>query len=630
MSGPSAPLRLPRRTHSAKATTDSCGASGAARRRRTVCTGVGLALASSLGLGACKKGQDTPSTDPSALEGGSTGTDADAVDSTRAPVAMIRWQFDFQALDATLNGAEALLAQLRPEAPMNLHAVVDAFAAQQGFGPEFTSSLDWTRRASLDFAYPQPEQDHARPDDLQLRGALPLKPGAGATALGGISQTLAPEAIDASLVRAMWGSVELWVRDGGDYLTVARAREGLDAATAMPRRAVPSEVYVRVENMHPGDVDPGELLDLPGGLGRPISAALARAKSAELQAELAPDKDLRLHVQADADLSDFGFDPLGPARTEPSALAAKLPPGPVMVVEMSWGDPKLVHRELERYGQMIPEPFDAWTADILKGAHATLDTLRDEVIVALYVNESGEAALVLAAGVQGDATRKAVHSIWKGVAELAERYATLVDDADFRIDLEFKPEGMSLSGGKVDLLGAKVPKSLKEDAKRLSMWLGAKKPKLEVLTSIEDEWGIVAIGAGARSVMSEWMRYQDQPRRVSAETDGGLALARRVGGGCQLCIAIEPVSAVRTWLTHRRDFDGDAEAGTQLTDWQRSSSANFALSMRASDVEAAIGLGAPRALLDAQPPILPALVKLAEPAASVEGPSSGPDQPAQP
>src|SRR5690606_34353469 len=124
---------------------------------------------------------------------------------------------------------------------------------------------------------------------------------------------------------------------------------------------------------------------------------------------------------------------------------------------------------------------------------------------------------------------------------------------------------------------------LLEDAARLPMWLGAKKPKLEILSSIGDEYAIVAIGAGARTVMTEWVRYLDQPRRVSAETDGGLAFARRLGGGCQICIAVEPVSAVRTWLSHRRDYDGDATATAQLSNWQQSASSSVALSLRAND-----------------------------------------------
>jgi hypothetical protein len=191
------------------------------------------------------------------------------------------------------------------------------------------------------------------------------------------------------------------------------------------------------------------------------------------------------------------------------------------------------------------------------------------------------------------------------------------DDRDYRFKLDYKPEGLGFSKAKVDILEATVPKALTADAKRLQMLLGAKKPELELLAHIDEKHGLVTLGAGARGLMSDWVRHLGTQRRVSAETDGGLALARRASAGsvahegCQLCIAIEPTRAMRMWLTHQRDFDANADAGTKLAEADALEATGLlGLSIRASGSEAALGVAGAPSLIFSDGAVIPALMRL--------------------
>jgi hypothetical protein len=151
------------------------------------------------------------------------------------------------------------------------------------------------------------------------------------------------------------------------------------------------------------------------------------------------------------------------------------------------------------------------------------------------------------------------------------------------------------------------------------MFVGAKKPELEMLAHMDEKFGIVVIGAGARGVMANWVRHLGVQRRVSAETDGGLALARatsagaRAGAGCQLCVAVEPVSALRMWLAHQRDFAGDTEAGKRLEEAQALEPAGqAAFALRAGSKEVALGLGVSQRLIHAEPAVLGTLMRLGD------------------
>jgi hypothetical protein len=310
-----------------------------------------------------------------------------------------------------------------------------------------------------------------------------------------------------------------------------------------------------------------------------------------------------VHLQASADLSRFGFGFLGAPQTGPSALASRLPPGAALLLSMSWGSPKLIHEELDRLTKRIPEPFDAWIADVLSGAHATLDVVREEAILGLYFDDEGRAAIVVAGGVSDQVKASAaVRKVLSGTHAIAEKYQGLVgDDRDYRFKVDFKPEGLGFSKAKVDLLSTTVPKALLEDAKRLEMFFGAKKPKLELLAHIDEKYGLVAVGAGARGVMASWVRTLGKTRDQSAEGDGGLDLARSTGtgttsgSGCQICVAVEPTRALQMWLTHERDFAKVDDAQSRLEDANKlSPRGQFAFGLRASASEVALGAAADR------------------------------------
>lgn len=566
-----------------------------------------LALAS-VSLLACNKDPKATAT-PGPVASTGVGHTLTEAPKARPPVELIRWSVDLTNLDETLTAAEQVIAQLRPEAPLNLRAVVESVAAQQGLPKAWTDALDWTGRFAFDIAYPQPGQSHARPEDLQLRGNFAAKDPLAA--LEAVPAAWNPQPLSERELQATRADVQLNFRALSDQLLVGRGPKDLDAAAAMSERAAVRAVQVHAENLHPGDVDPGELLTLPAGLTGPISAALERATALDASLDLARDRDMSLHLAAEADLSNFGFDPLGRPLTDPSRVADTLLAGAVSVAVMSWGDPKLIHRELDRYATMIPEPFDQWVAEVIAGAHAVIDVVRDEVVVGLWVDAKGRATLVIASRVSSEAdARAALRRTLAGLHAVGERYVGLMgDDRNYRAKLEYKPDGLGFSKAKVDLLSSTVPKAFADDAKRVAMFVGEKKPKLEILSFVSGDQGLVAIGAGARTFMSDYVRNLGAQRDQSTESEGGLRLARALGGGCQLCIAIEPEGALRTYLRHKADFDGDAEARATLDELSKSSvqrggEGHVALSLRARDTEAALGVGVSRGLLFGESPML--------------------------
>lgn len=575
--------------------------------------------ATSASLGACNKG-DPKTVQPETSMSGLPET-TEAIQDARTKVEMIRWRLEIENLSDILRGAESLLVQLQGgnSAGLRLRPIVESLAGRGGVPATVLSNLDWSGRWSLHAGYPQPGQEHARLDDLELAGNFsspdPLK------VLSGLPEAWQAKSIDANNSRVHFDELNFLVRAQGKTLLVGSDDADLERAVKLHQDALPARLTLRSDNMHMGDVDPSELLSLPPVLAKPLGQALKSANSMEALFDLSDARGLLAHLQVSADLSRFGFDFLGRPLDKLSSLADRLPQGAVLVVHMSWGEPKLIHQELDRLTKAVPEPFDGWIAQILRGAHATLDVVREEVILALYFDEKGRAAIVVASGVvdQAKAT-SAVREVLAGAYALGDRYRGLVgDDRDYRFKIDYKPEGLGFSKSKVDILEVNVPKALQSDARRLEMFFGAQKPELEILAHIDEKYGLVVAGSGARSIMSDWVRHLGTQRRVSTEFDGGLALARNTsagahsGSGCQICVAVEPTRALRMWLTHQRDFDDNKEVGARLAEADKlKASGHLALSLRASDAEAAIGIAAAPQLLSANPPLLPALMRLGD------------------
>lgn len=556
----------------------------------------------------------TPSSDEAATSG----------DETRAPVEMIRWQLGVEQIDDLLAQLETLIFQIQgADGPkLKLRPLVESLLAQRGVPAAVTQQLDWSGRWTVHAGYPQPGQEHARPGDLEFVGKFASSdPNALLSALPAPWTMQADEGGVTQITHQERPELSFAARGDGGQLIVARDPSQLDSAAALDGRPLPARVSLRSDNMHVGDIDPAQLLPLPAALAKPIGQALRSASSAEALLDLRRESGLRVHLQASADLSRFGFDFLGAAQTGPSELAARLPPGAALLISMSWGSPKLIHEELDRMTQRVPAPFDAWIADVLSGAHATLDVVRDEVIVGLYFDDKGRASLIVAGAVK-DQTKAnaAVRKVLGGAHAIAEKYQGLVgDDRDYRFKSEFQPEGLGFSKAKVDLLSVTVPKAMLEDAKRLAMFLGTDKPKLEVLSHIDEKYGLVAFGAGARGVMSSWVRTLGKKREQSAESEGGLALARSTGSGassgagCQLCVAVEPTRALQMWLTHERDFAQVDGADARVQDAAKlTNQGPVAFGLRASNREVALGAAASGSVLFAEPSVIASIMRLGQ------------------
>ncbi|MGB1698351.1 MAG: hypothetical protein ACPHRO_00260, partial [Nannocystaceae bacterium] len=108
--------------------------------------------------------------------------------------------------------------------------------------------------------------------------------------------------------------------------------------------------------------------------------------------------------------------------------------------------------------------------------------------------------------------------------------------------------------------------------------LGKKRNRIEILSFVEGDSSMVAFGAGARTVMSDYLRGLRVARTSSLESTGGLEDARALTGGCQLCVAFNPHELMRVVLT-MDELEGD----DRLQPFRR------AVDTRALDVEFSVG-----------------------------------------
>jgi hypothetical protein len=564
------------------------------------------ALSSLVLITACTKKADPPTTAPgdaTTTDAGPTADDVPAVAApARPPVELVRFEARVDDLEGVLAAGEQILAQVSPERPVNLHAVVESIATQRGLGGSFVQALDLRGRMGLSVGVPRRGQGHARPGDLALSASIAATNAAGA--IESMADRYAPQPIGGGVWRsAQPDEPELLLRPTASALEIGRTPADLDGASALVAAKAEHTIDVRGRDLAAGDVDPGPLLSFAGPLSGHVSRAMERATEFRLTGDAAPGQELRLALEVAADLSDLGLAPMGPARVESSSLSQALPKDPIVVASLSWGDPALIHRELDRLIARIPAPFDEWVSDLAAGAHATIDAVRDEVVFAIYLDADEHASLLIAANVSSDAAgAKAVRSVLTATADLGRRYKDLTgDDREFRFNVDFRPEASTVSGTKVDVFTATVPKAFTADAKRVGMALGRTKPRVHAMTAVRDGVGFVAFGAGARRTATRFITLRRESAG-GAESQRGLALARETAGGCGLCMAVNVAGLLRGWAVHRRDFDADPSAKDQLKRVsQLPAAAILAVAARSDASGGALGVGASPELLFAPP-----------------------------
>jgi hypothetical protein len=258
-------------------------------------------------------------------------------------------------------------------------------------------------------------------------------------------------------------------------------------------------------------------------------------------------RDLQLSLTAEGPFAALGADTLGPARTASTVLEKRILGAPVLVLALSLGSPKTLHMIIDRQVPLdrIPAPFSILASDAVSGAHALLDQLEDDVVIAVYLSDRGKATLLLAANVGDDAAAlAALRQIDVALFKAVEHYGKLAgwDESAFKVT--YKGGGANSKHVKGDLLSIAIHKSIGSDTSNLAFALNHKS-ELELFSAVDRGVAVIAIGGGVREIVDR------RPRRTLS-SDSGLNLARAAAGGCQICLSVDPIAVLRLMLGLRR------------------------------------------------------------------------------
>jgi hypothetical protein len=507
--------------------------------------------------------------------------------------------------------------------PVDLRSLLAVSLIQEGFGPGFLESvnLDGVHAAQLGI----PHEGQPGVTDRDVDVAMSLASIDPVRAIESMPAAMQPQPLGNGIWQIVEDDMELLFRAGQGALEVGLNMESLDLARSLPAKVAvgPTEPRIKVTstNIPSADIDVTELIPLPPDLARTLSSIINETKSVDFAADFGSDRDLTVRAGVKAPFGRLGLDPIGPATQQPSALAKSLPGDAMLTWVMPWGDPKLLHQVLDKQipVNQIPAPFNGYVDAVLAGAHGLLDVIKGEVLATAYI-EKGKFTLVLAAEVKDEAAaRKSVREMFSAADKAFQDHIALAGTTpDHKYTVTFKQDAVSVGKGKGDLFTLTVPKNEYDDVRSIGWLLGDKKPQLEVAAVVVDGKLIVAFGAGQKATMSAIGRRLGKAPDDGLEAGGGLALARKLAGGCQYCIALDPVEigemAFTVMATDKSEpAEVNKAASKAVTELGKLGiDGELAFALRLDDDEGVAGFGWPKALLFANPDEIKQIVALLE------------------
>ena len=510
------------------------------------------ALAVLLAAPACAKKTPPPAVTVVEDEAAPPGADAgegDVVADPAGPRAQPRPQGQPVQVQASVAGLGDLLQLVKlattawnPKSPIDASAWVQAALLQFGYGPGLWNNLDLAGVLAIDSAfYPD-----APTTDLRLVGSLAVVNAKAV--MEGMPSGQRPQPLGNGTWELVQGDLRVLLREKPRTLEFALTPADLERAAGVAAAAAGG----RRLKLHAADLPPGMLAadglpGLPAGLRRQVSAVLREAKSAALELDAGTDRDLVLELSADAPFERLGLGPLGPARAQPTALEARLPAGPALVVAIPWGSPELLHKLLDNLQKVADQlgggALQGAAKQALSAGHALLDQVQHDVVFAVYLGPKGEATALLAADVKSeDAARKAALDLLTASSGAVTAFNALGGDKkDSSFAVALKPGGVKAGAAKADLLTLGLPKNMAREAADLRQVLDAKQ-QLELVAVVTGGGAALAVGADARGLAAA---VADGARKTSLAGDSGLVLARAASKGCHFCVGLDPAGFAR-------------------------------------------------------------------------------------
>jgi hypothetical protein len=485
-----------------------------------------------------------------------------------------------------------------------------------GFTDSFLSGIDLSSRHDVDLIAPTKgsSEEPAYRAALSFQAAIAaLDPAAVAN---GLPPNLAVNAVDENTWSAKISDLPMILRRAPKHLLFGKSTELADASANLPATA---------------DLDPGRriaigLRDLPPGLLKEstdslpdevpnaVKNVLEELDALTIGVGLGTQRDADLVVSAHGPFDKLGLTVLGAPAQQASDLAQRLPGDALAVVHAPWGDPQQMLAFVGKQTQNIPEPFAGMVANAKNGLDQLMTQVRDDVVAAVYLDGNGKLGLLVAAKIKdAAATDASVDALWNAVVAAGTMVqAATGEDKNFRFEARYQAK--SKIAGKPSRLYTFTPaidhlKAIDEDedlrAIRLLFDGSEKKPQLRIHTLVDEQYALLAVGAGGASALEAFVKGQKKGLTNHLESDGGLARARALTQGCQICVAVDATQSMRLIALATGRSENKIKQGVALAKRFAQSKLNgdFVFAIRAFGQDGRLALSAPKEVLFADPAV---------------------------
>lgn len=573
-------------------------------RRRLL---LAASLAAPLALASCGKKKNTEETQPplapvaAAPVGGGDGGSPVRADP-RPSVERITVTGSVEGIDDMLEAFKKVGESYMPDQATDPKAEVQAALLGMGFGPGFFNNIDLDGLHAFTTASPV---SGGGPNDSSLSVSVAVVDAR--KLIENMPQGQRPSPLGDGMWELAMDSTRLLMREQGKELLLGLSTADIDAAGKLRGQAKSGRrVRVQATNIPTDDIDPAAVLEeFPGGteLAKQLSEILKELDAITFEADFGTARDLQAQLGATAPFHKLGLGPIGKVRASATTLESHLPPDPVFVTTLSWGDPALLHKLVDSLPMnQVPDPVKGMVEKAVKSAHALLDQLATDVAFALYIDKKGRATFVLAASVKDEAkTKAALQGVHQVLAEGVQTQATMAGknkDGAFAATLEL--DGLKVPGGKADRLAIAIPKDFQADVRKAKMFLS--KSSLELVSHVTDGTAVLAIGAGARALVTDVAKNAGKPRKDSLAQHDGLVALRKAMGGCQICMSGDPLEYFRFRLLLVRDDSTDKavlkQAGERMSQLGKVGSIGMpGFGIKIEPEQAAMGVVLPQATM---------------------------------
>jgi len=515
-------------------------------------------LAVPLAMTACKKTNNDETQPPLTSVPAAAADPAPTVATEpRAAAERIVVSGSIEGLDDVFAGFKKFSESYMPDEATDPQAEIQAMLLGMGFGPGFWGNIDLGGVHSFTSATPL---SGGGPDDSSLAASIAVVDAR--KLIENMPQSQRPSPLGEGMWELAIDETRLLMREQGKELLLGFSTDDIGTAGSLRGKATAgARIRMRATNIPTDDIDPAAVLEelpLDSKFVQDLSKIVQELDAITFETDLGTTRDFQMRLGAVAPFHKLGLDPIGAPRTAPTALEARLPPNPVFVTTLSWGDPTLLHAIIDGLpiGD-LGDPIQGMVDKAVKSSHTLLDQVASDVAFALYVDSKGRATIVIAADVKDDAKAKAaLQGVHEVLAEGAATQATMAGkNKDAAIVAKLELDGLKVAGGKADRLTIKVPKDFLGDVQKGKMFL--RKGSLDAVSHVDQGTAILAIGAGASTIIRDVAKSLGKTRKNSLAQHSGLAGLRTSMGGCQICVAGDPLSYFRFRLMLVRDEGED-------------------------------------------------------------------------